>query len=65
VSVQMRIALGTLCIFNAMILVVLGGAALWFVNGSAAPFLASALWLAAGMLLGLARHLRKGTEWGT
>jgi hypothetical protein len=64
VSVQMRIALGTLCIFNAVILVVLGGAAFLFVNGGAAPLLGAAFWLAPGMLLSLARHLRKGTEWG-
>lgn len=63
-SVQMRIALGTLCVFNAVIIFVLGGAALVFVNGRAAPLLACAFWLAAGLLLGLARHLRKGTEWG-
>jgi hypothetical protein len=60
----MRIALGTLCMFNAMIVVVLGFAALFFVNGGAAPLLAGAFWLAAGFLVGVARHLRKGTEWG-
>jgi hypothetical protein len=64
VSVQMRIALGTLCVFNAVIIIVLGVAALFFVNGRAAPLLACAFWFAAGLLLGLARHLRKGTEWG-
>ena len=61
---QMRIALGTLCIFNAVLVVALGFAALFFVNGAAAPLLAGACWLGAGMLFGLARHLRKGTEWG-
>ena len=64
-SVQMRIALGTLCVFNAIILVVIGGVALFFVNGRAAPLLACAFWFGAGLLLGLSRHLRKGTEWGT
>ena len=63
-SVQMRIVLGTLCMFNALILVVLGFGALFFVNGDAAPLLGAAFWVAAGLLLGLARHLRKGTEWG-
>ncbi len=50
--------------FNAMILVVLGFGALFVVNGRAGPLLGSAFWIAAGLLLGLARHLRKGTEWG-
>ena len=62
-SVQMRIALGTLCVFNALIVVALGFAALFFVNGGAAPLLAGGFWIAAGLLFGLARHLRKGTEW--
>ena len=64
-SVQMRIALGTLCVFNAIILVAVGGVALFFVNGRAAPLLACACWFGAGLLLGISRHLRKGTEWGT
>ena len=63
-SLQMRIALGTLCIFNAMIFFVLGFAALFFVNGRAAAVLGAGFWVAAGMLSGLARRLRKGTEWG-
>ena len=61
----MRIALGTLCVFNAAIFVVLGGAAFVFVDGRVGPLLAGILWLGTGLLLVLARHLRKGTEWGT
>ena len=60
----MRIALGTICVFNATILVVLGAAARFFVNGGAAPSLAGGFWFTAGALFALARHLRKGTEWG-
>ena len=60
----MRIVLGTLCVFNALLCVVIGGAALFFVDGRAAPLLACAFWFGAGLLTGLARHLRKGTEWG-
>jgi hypothetical protein len=60
----MRIALGTICVFNALILLALGFAALFFVNGRAAALLACVFWFAAGLLVGLARHLRKGTEWG-
>ena len=63
-SVQMRIALGTLCVFNAAILVVVGAAAFVFVDGRAGALLAGVFWLGAGLLLGLARRLRKGTEWG-
>jgi len=61
----MRIALGTLCVFNAAILVVLGAAAVVFVDGRVGPLLAGLFWFCTGLLLGLARHLRKGTEWGT
>jgi hypothetical protein len=64
VSVQMRIALGTLCVFNAAILVVVGAAAFVFVDGRVGALLAAIFWLGSGLLLGLARHLRKGTEWG-
>jgi len=61
----MRIALGTLCVFNAAILVVLGAVACLFVDGRVGPALAGTFWFGTGLLLGLARHLRKGTEWGT
>ena len=64
-SVQMRIALGTLCVFNAAILVVLGAAAFIFVDGRVGVLLAGIFWAGTALLLGLARHLRKGTEWGT
>ena len=63
-SVQMRIALGTLCVFNGVLLSVLGGVALWFVNGRTAPVLGGVFWVAAVVLFALARRLRKGTEWG-
>ena len=63
-SLQMRIALGTICVFNAFLFVVLGALALFFVDGGAAALLACGFWLGSGMLFGLARHLRRGTEWG-
>ena len=63
-SVQMRIALGTVCVFNAILCVVLGALALFFIDGGAAALLAGVFWFGAGMLFGLARHLRRGTEWG-
>ena len=63
-SVHTRIVLGTLCVFNALILIVLGFASLRFVDGVAGPIVAGCFWLAAGGLLGLSRRLRKGTEWG-
>jgi len=63
-SVRMRIALGTLCICNAAILVALGAGALLFVNGPAGPVLTGGFWFAAGGLAGISRRLRRGTEWG-
>ena len=62
-SVQTRIVLGTLSLFNALLLVILGFGSLTFVNGSPGPLLAGCFWLFAGSLLGLARWLRRGTEW--
>ena len=62
-SVQMRIALGTICVFNAVLLVALGAGAVVFVSGGAAELLAAAFWFGAGLLFGLSRHLRRGTEW--
>jgi hypothetical protein len=58
-----RIALGTLCVFNALTLTVLGLVGLFFVDGLAAPVAAAGLWLAAYGLLRLSRHLREGTDW--
>ena len=62
-SIASRIVLGTLAFFNALIFVVLGATAMWFVNGAAGPILGGCFWLFAGMLFGLARWLRRGTEW--
>lgn len=62
-SVRARIALGTLCMFNGCTLVVLGLIALRFVDGVAAPLGAAGLWVAAGGLFGVARRLRKSTDW--
>jgi cytochrome c biogenesis protein CcdA len=63
VSVQTRIVLGTLCVFNAFILIVLGVGAAFVVNGAAAPIIAASFLGLAGLLLAVSRRLRKGTEW--
>ena len=62
-SLRMRIALGTVSTFNAILLGLLGLVALLYVDGAAGPIGAGALWLGSGGLLGLARWLRRGTEW--
>ena len=64
VSVRTRIALGTLCVFNAFTLTVLGGIALFYVDGAAGPIGAAACWLFAAGLWELAHHLRRSTDWG-
>ncbi|HWW54321.1 MAG TPA: hypothetical protein VNY84_11160 [Acidimicrobiales bacterium] len=63
-SVRTRIALGTLCVFNAFILVGLGGIALLYVDGAAGPVSATACWLCAIGLSELAHRLRRSTDWG-
>jgi hypothetical protein len=63
VSVSTRIVLATLCVFNAFTLAALGVGALFVVNGAAGPTVAVCFWLTSIALFGLARRLRKGTEW--
>ena len=62
-SVSTRIVLATLCVFNAFTLTALGAGAVFVVNGAAGPIIASCFWLAAIVLFGLSRRLRRGTEW--
>jgi hypothetical protein len=62
-SVQTRIVLGTLSIFNAVVLLTLGMLSVFCVNGPAGPVLAGSLWFFAGALFALSRWLRNGTEW--
>jgi hypothetical protein len=62
-SVRTRIALGTLCMFNAVTLLALGVIALRFVDGAAAPAVAVVLWIAAASLFVTARRLRHATDW--
>lgn len=61
--VRTRIALGTLCVFNAAIVGALGFIFLIFVNGLAGPVGAVLMWLSAGGLGSLAHRLRRGTDW--
>ena len=62
VSLRVRIALGTLCAFNAFTLTLLGILALLFVNGPA-RYGAIGFWLGAAGLVWLGRRLRQGTDW--
>jgi hypothetical protein len=63
VSVQTRLVLATLCVFNGVVLLVLGIGSAVFVDGTVRLGLAGALWVAAACLFVLARRLRDGVEW--
>jgi hypothetical protein len=63
VSVQTRLVLATLCVFNGVMLVALGAGSVVFVDGAARFGLAGAMWAAAGALFVVARRLRQGVEW--
>jgi hypothetical protein len=63
VSIQTRLVLATLSVFNGIVLAVLGVGSAIFVDGRARLVLASAMWFAAVVLFVLARRLRRGVEW--
>jgi len=63
VSVQTRLVLATLCVFNGVLLAALGVGSAVFVDGAARLVVATAMWVAAGALFVLARRLRDGVEW--
>jgi hypothetical protein len=63
VSVQARLVLATLSVFNGVVLVALGAGGAVFVDGVARVVVAAALWSAAAALFVLARRLRQGVEW--
>jgi len=62
-SVQTKIVLSTLCVFNGITLAILGCISLLFVDGTSALALAVAFWSAAGVLFLLSRRLSRGPEW--
>ncbi len=63
VSVQTRLVLATLCVFNGVVLIALGIGSAVFVDGAVRLGVAGALWAAAACLFVLARRLRQGVEW--
>jgi hypothetical protein len=63
VSVRTRIVLGTLCTWNAALLIALGFIALRYVDGVAGPIGAALFWVSAWSLFALARRLRRATDW--
>lgn len=63
VSVQTRLVLATLCVFNGVVLIALGIGSAVYVDGAVRLGLAGALWVAAACLFVLARRLRQGVEW--
>lgn len=64
VSVRTRIALGTLCSFNAFTTAMLGILAFLYVDGVPGKAVAAGLWLGSIGLVRLARRLRRDVEWG-
>ena len=62
-SVRARLVLSTLCVFNAILLLLLGAGSLAFVDGRTRFLLAAAMWIAAIVLLTLSHGLRRGTDW--
>ena len=64
VSLQTRLVLATLSVFNGLVLLALGVGSAFFVDGVVRLVLAAALWLVAVGLFVLARRLRHGVEWG-
>jgi D-arabinose 1-dehydrogenase-like Zn-dependent alcohol dehydrogenase len=63
VSVQTRLVLATLCVFNGVVLAALGIGSVIFVDGIAGLGLAGVMWAGAAALLVLARRLRHDVEW--
>jgi len=63
VTVQTRLVLATLCVFNGVILSALGLGSALFVDGEVRLALAGALWIASVFLFVLARRLRHDVEW--
>jgi hypothetical protein len=63
VSVRARLVLSTLCVFNAIILAILGIGSLVFVDGGTRYVLAAAMGIGAILLVALSRGLRRGADW--
>ena len=55
--------LGTLCVFNGVLLAVVGLMSFVYVDGTSGKVLAAGFWFSAGVLFGLSRRLRRSTEW--
>ena len=60
---QGSLVLSTLCVFNTIILLLLGAGSLVFVDGRTSLHLAAALWIAAILLFTLSHGLRRGADW--
>ena len=62
-SVRARLVLSTLCVFNSIILLLLGTGSLVFVDGRSRYAVAAAMWIAAIVLVTLSHRLRRGADW--
>jgi type IV secretory pathway TrbD component len=63
VTVQTRLVIATLCVFNGVILLVLGLGVIVFVDGAIRFGLGGGMWIVAAALFVLARRLRDDVEW--
>lgn len=55
--------LGTLCVFNGVLVAIVGLLSFVYVDGTSGKVLAAGFWLCAGGLFGLARRLRRVDDW--
>jgi hypothetical protein len=62
-SVHARLVVGTLCVANGAILVVVGLLAFLYVDGPAGKIVAGVVWFAAGVLWSVAHQLRRADTW--
>jgi hypothetical protein len=62
-SVQTRLVLSTICVFNAIILTALGMGSAVYIDGALRFVVGAGMWVAAAILLRISRWLRRGVEW--
>ena len=62
-TAQTRVVLASLCVFNGVMLTLIGIGALAFVDGTVRLAVTGCAWLAAVGLFALARRLREDVEW--
>ena len=59
----MRLMLGTIAMFDAVLVTLVGIVALFYVDAPAGPLIGAACFVAAGTLVALSRHLDRPHRW--